>query len=125
LLDEFSVVGVTERFDETLVAFGHQLGWPPASYEWANRSPQRLRRAELAPGILDELHERNAFDLRLHQCAHEHLDAYLSGFDAARALRLLTAATRAEQRRVYVRDQLHRAKVIASRAKQAVKRLAR
>lgn len=71
----FAVVGVTERFDETLVLLDRRLGWTRevASYP-RNVSPARRPADTLPRSTLDALRERNALDAELHRFAGEWMD---------------------------------------------------
>ncbi|MBV9773871.1 MAG: polyhydroxyalkanoic acid system family protein [Gemmatimonadetes bacterium] len=71
----FSVVGVVERFDETLVLLNRRLGWTReiASYP-RNVNPARRSTASIPPSTLDALRARNALDAELHRFAGRWMD---------------------------------------------------
>lgn len=71
----FSVIGVTERFDETLVLLNRRLGWTKevASYP-RNVNPGRRPTDSLPQGTLDAIRARNALDAELHRFANEWMD---------------------------------------------------
>jgi hypothetical protein len=71
----FAVVGVTERFDETLVLLNRRLGWTKevASYP-RNVNPARRPADSLPPATIDALRARNALDAELHRFAGEWMD---------------------------------------------------
>ncbi|HEU0014189.1 MAG TPA: polyhydroxyalkanoic acid system family protein [Longimicrobium sp.] len=71
----FAVVGVTERFDETLVLLNRRLGWTREVGSWPrNVNPARRPTHSLPPSTLDALRARNALDAELHRFANEWMD---------------------------------------------------
>lgn len=75
LLRHFAVVGVTERFDETLILLNRRLGWTKdvASYP-RNVNPARRPTDSLPQSTLDAIRARNALDAELHRFASEWMD---------------------------------------------------
>jgi hypothetical protein len=79
LRDRFAFVGITERFDESLVALKRLLGWPYLFYfpELVNRA--RPPRSALSPATVALVSERNSYDLELYAFAgrllQERIDA--------------------------------------------------
>jgi hypothetical protein len=71
----FAVVGVTERFDETLVLLNRRLGWTKeiASYP-RNVNPARRPTDSLPQATVDAIRARNALDAELHRFAGEWMD---------------------------------------------------
>jgi hypothetical protein len=71
----FSVVGVTERFDQTLVLLNRRLGWTRevASYP-RNVNPARRPTDSLPRSTIDAIRARNALDVELHRFAHAWMD---------------------------------------------------
>lgn len=71
----FSVVGVTERFDETLLLLRRTFGWgDDVSYYPKNQNPRKAPTATLPPEAVDAIRERNALDIALYDFANELLD---------------------------------------------------
>lgn len=76
-LDEMAVVGLTERFAESLLLIADLLGIPvPADLPRANANPQRTGpamryRDQLAPETIARLEELNRYDLELYAHAAE------------------------------------------------------
>jgi len=76
-LDEMAVVGLTERYAESLLMIGDLLGIPvPTDQPRANVNPERtdatLRyRDQLAPDVVARLEELNRYDLELYTHATE------------------------------------------------------
>jgi len=71
----FAVVGVTERFDETLVLLDRRLGWTKevASYP-RNVNPARGPTDSLPRPVVDAIRARNELDAELHRFAGEWMD---------------------------------------------------
>lgn len=67
----FSTVGLTERFNESLLLFKQQLGWSMPYYRRANVTQKRLKRQDISPQVLAIIEERNALDIALYQYASE------------------------------------------------------
>ncbi len=78
--EHFSAVGLTERFEESLVLFGRVLSWPLDFYF----SPQqvdsrRASRSELSADVLEVLAERNRLDVALYDWASARFDDQIEG----------------------------------------------
>ena len=74
--EHFRVVGLTERFDESLVLFGLAFGWSRLSYVRANVAS---RRVVPSPAGLAEIERLNALDLELYDWAERRLQATIDG----------------------------------------------
>jgi hypothetical protein len=71
----FSVVGVTERFDETLVLLNRRLGWTKEVGSWPrNVNPARRPTDSLPQSTVDAIRARHALDAELHRFANEWMD---------------------------------------------------
>jgi Galactose-3-O-sulfotransferase len=76
LSEHFSVVGLTERFDETIVLFSRVLGWELEHYNPSRQvNPHRLSSSDLSAGVIDAVGERNSLDVELHAFAAELFEA--------------------------------------------------
>jgi Galactose-3-O-sulfotransferase len=79
------VVGLTERFDETLILLKRRLGWRTPFYFSRNVSDPTSAREEINADTIQLVRDRNALDLRLRDVASEIFDAELraedGGFD--------------------------------------------
>jgi Galactose-3-O-sulfotransferase len=64
----FLVVGLTERFDESFILIRRALGWRVPMYETHNVSAAELP-APPTPAAIDQIRERNRFDLALYEHA--------------------------------------------------------
>lgn len=69
----FSVVGLLERFDESVLLMRHKLRWSNAYYLRVNegRAPGA---APLSPDLYQEVARRNHLDLQLYDHARQRLD---------------------------------------------------
>jgi len=65
----FSVVGLTERFEESLALMKLRFGWKLESYSSFNVTRTRPKKRDLPQSSLDLIAERNRFDMELYQCA--------------------------------------------------------
>jgi hypothetical protein len=80
-LDKFGLVGITERFDETLALLMYKLGWPyPAEIHDQNVNPLRIRRSELSPRTLQRLSNLNEIDNVLYLVASKAFDKNFNQF---------------------------------------------
>jgi len=67
-LHYFSVVGLTERFEETLALMKLRFGWKLQSYSSFNVTRTRPKKRDLPQSTLDLIAERNRFDIELYDC---------------------------------------------------------
>lgn len=70
----FTVVGITEKFDETLVLLKRTFGWKNCFYIQANVSKNRKEKSKFLKETLKMIEERNAHDIELYYFASEILD---------------------------------------------------
>ena len=68
-LQYFSVVGLTERFEESLALMKLRFGWKLESYSSFNITRTRPKKRDLPQSTLDLIAERNRFDIELYECA--------------------------------------------------------
>jgi glycosyltransferase involved in cell wall biosynthesis len=92
LLAHFAVVGVTERFDETLIVLAKLFGWPVKGYVRRNVSKSRLGVDDVCPELMRRMIDSNQLDYQLHAFANELLDTKLSelGADSSAEMKLLS-----------------------------------
>ena len=69
LLRHFSVVGFSERFEETLALMKLRFGWKLQRYSSFNVSRKRPRKADVPRSTLDLISEKNSFDISLYDYA--------------------------------------------------------
>ncbi|HVG46446.1 MAG TPA: polyhydroxyalkanoic acid system family protein [Longimicrobium sp.] len=82
----FAVVGVTERFDETLVLLNRRLGWTKEVVSYPrNVNPDRRPTESVPRSTLDLIRARNELDAELHRFATQLMDEAIAaegpGFD--------------------------------------------
>jgi hypothetical protein len=88
----FDVVGLLERFDESLVLWRRRYGWRMPLHARRNAGRGRPDASELDEATLAALRGLNQLDLELYAWASERLDAALSAEQGiARELRILRA----------------------------------
>lgn len=74
----FSVVGLSERFEESLALMKLRFGWQLKSYSSFNVTRTRPKKGDLASTTLDLIRERNRFDVALYQHAVTHFETAVS-----------------------------------------------
>jgi len=92
LADKFSVVGVTERFEEFQILVHRRLGWPYRRYPTQNAG--KAAPAWTLPGddAVGTIEACNRFDLELYRFAVELLGRAIRRFDVKTELSLLRSA---------------------------------
>lgn len=65
----FSVVGLSERFEESLALMKLRFGWKLERYSSFNVTRARPKKADLPPSTLSLIAEKNAFDMSLYERA--------------------------------------------------------
>ncbi|HEU4771627.1 MAG TPA: sulfotransferase family 2 domain-containing protein [Candidatus Udaeobacter sp.] len=71
LVRYFSVVGLCERFEESLALMKLRFGWKLERYSSVNVSRSRPRKSEVSRSILNLIEEKNSFDISLYNYAAE------------------------------------------------------
>lgn len=87
LVDHFAGVGVTERYEESILAIGTGLGVGYLPHGWLNRGLGSID--DVPADLATQVRERNALDLELHRFADALLDEALAGRDVEADLRTL------------------------------------
>ena len=71
-LNQFTFVGLTERFQESLYLLAYTFGWYPVTqFQTLNTSPQKSRREDVTPAEIDAIYEHNAEDVALYDHAEK------------------------------------------------------
>lgn len=70
----FSMVGLTERFDEGLAMLKIMFGWEIAKYAKFNVTRSRQAKTSLSPGTVELIAERNKYDVALYEYASAIFD---------------------------------------------------
>ena len=73
----FAVVGITERFDESLILLQRAFGWRRVNYVSANVAPGK--RPEPSARALELIAEHNRLDDELYRWVGERFDATIAG----------------------------------------------
>ena len=87
-LDQMAVVGLTERYAESVLLIGDLLGIPvPVDLPRANVNPRRVDAAmryqdQLAPDVVARLEELNRYDLELYAYARELFEQQWARYQA-------------------------------------------
>jgi len=74
LIRYFSVVGITERYDDSLKVCQKKLGWEINAYEKRHVVPNRPTLEEIPDEIIEIIKSKNEKDLVLYQFANKLLD---------------------------------------------------
>lgn len=86
--NSFSVCGLTERFDESLLLLQKIFGWKNVYYKTTNIGKRRLSKAQLPSSTLRLIEKNEESDLALYEFADERLtrtlDAHGIGKDEVR-----------------------------------------
>jgi len=75
LVRHFSVVGLLERFEESLALMKLRFGWTLKNYSSFNVARTRPHKRDLPKSTLDLIQERNHFDIELYQCGAQLFQA--------------------------------------------------
>jgi hypothetical protein len=78
-LDEhFAVIGLTERFDETLILLKRAFGWKTLFYDKEKVTRNRPRRKDVSKDTLNAIEKHNELDINLYQYVKELFEAQIS-----------------------------------------------
>src|SRR6266581_2332084 len=69
LVRYFSVVGLSERFEESLALMKLRFGWKLERYAAFNVTGTRPKKRDLSPSLRDLIVEKNSYDVALYECA--------------------------------------------------------
>jgi len=67
----FQVVGLTERFDESLILLKEKLGWRNVYYLTKNVTKNRPKSSHLSSSVIEIIRRYNALDIALYSYAEE------------------------------------------------------
>lgn len=83
-LRDFAVVGLTERFDESLILLKRTLGWQNAPvYVKENVTADRPRKEVVPQDVLDLIKKHNELDIELYRYATELFENQIKKQDAS------------------------------------------
>ncbi|GJM43020.1 MAG: hypothetical protein DHS20C20_33020 [Ardenticatenaceae bacterium] len=75
IVEDFSLVGLSEQFDTTLLLLKHKLNWPRLPYYRSrNITKNRPSRYQLDSKTLAVIHETQAYDMALYAFAQKQLE---------------------------------------------------
>lgn len=75
LRHNFSVVGLSERLEESLALMKLRFGWKLSSYSSFNITRSRPKKRDLPEATLSLIREKNAFDMDLYESGREIFEA--------------------------------------------------
>ena len=81
--EHFSIVGLTERFDETLILLKRHFGWKNPFYLTQNKGRNQPAREDISPDGPDLIKQYNQLDIELYQYAQEMFDAQIRQQDVS------------------------------------------
>jgi hypothetical protein len=93
----FSVVGLSERFEESLALMKLRFGWKLNSYSSFNVTRARPKKRDLPESTLALIHQKNAFDIELYECAQQIFEEAVAA-NADQVARLASELTTARAR---------------------------
>lgn len=71
LKKHFKIIGIAERFDESLILLKNKLGWKVPLYDKNNVSKNRPSTKEVSKDTLNLIEKFNEFDIQLYEYAKE------------------------------------------------------
>lgn len=79
----FPVIGLADRFDESLVYMQCRFGWLDVSYEKRNVTKERPKVAEVPQATLDLIRQTNRFDVALYEHARRLFESCIAALGPA------------------------------------------
>lgn len=108
-LDEwFGVVGLVERFDESLLLMKKRYGWGDVSYHRRNATPNRRKKEDYPQHVVREIKQRNRLDAELYEYGKERLRGKLEEIDLSEELRSLRRRCWMRSKGVQLKDKISR-----------------
>ncbi|UZW65149.1 hypothetical protein OC195_13080 [Priestia flexa] len=83
----FSIVGVTNRFNESIYLMKKEFGWEDLSYQKVNVTKKRPSLKEVPTDIIQKIKEKNELDIKLYEYVNKRL---------SKQVKLLTREEQAE-----------------------------
>lgn len=80
--NHFEVVGLTERFDESILLLQRAFGWRRPFYEKKNVGAVRRQKDELPAATRDLIARHNALDLELYEFARDRFEKSIAQLGA-------------------------------------------
>ncbi len=82
LINYFSVVGVMEEFDRTLLLLQKKLGWKNICYARKNTGKNTTKKSDISADTLAAIQQHNALDIELYQFAKQLLQQQIEADSA-------------------------------------------
>ncbi|MGA5688520.1 sulfotransferase family 2 domain-containing protein [Cytobacillus pseudoceanisediminis] len=82
LKEHFSVIGITEMFDESVELMKQKFNWNDISYVKKNQTKKRLSKEEIEPNIINKVRANNELDIQLYNWAKNRLVQELKSINA-------------------------------------------
>ncbi len=82
LRERFLVVGITEKFDHSLLLLGRELGWRNLLYFRLNVTKNKEEKGHVSKDIIDLITTHNALDLELYDSAQQAFEERLGQLGA-------------------------------------------
>ena len=77
-LDRLTAIGLTDRFDESVVLLTRAFGWQPMAYSTENVTANRPPRQKFSPETLEVVERYNTFDIELYRQAKAQFERELA-----------------------------------------------
>ncbi|MCP4155351.1 MAG: sulfotransferase family 2 domain-containing protein, partial [bacterium] len=81
--ENYTVFGITERFDESLMLFSETFGLSYPFYKVLNVTRKKMAVRDISGKTLEAIREVNRFDLHLHRFAMEKFNALINQQDSS------------------------------------------
>ncbi|WP_264739378.1 sulfotransferase family 2 domain-containing protein [Cytobacillus firmus] len=83
LEEHFSVIGITEMFDDSVALMKQKFNWNDISYVRKNQTKKRLSKEEIDPIIINKIKANNELDIQLYNWAKNRLVQELKSINAS------------------------------------------
>jgi hypothetical protein len=96
LREHFGVVGLVEKFDESLLLMASRYNWSNIAYRRRNATKTRPTREDLSSSVIESIQRHNRLDIELYRYARERLtrDLRTADLDLENKLRWLQGGCR-------------------------------
>jgi len=87
-IQNMGLVGIAERFNESITILAHDLGWKHLAHRKKNTSKKQMEAQELKARYSDEIMAANRIDIELYTFANQLLDERLSQLTTSEKVKL-------------------------------------
>lgn len=77
----FSVVGITELFEESLFLMKKQFGWDDIQYRTKNAATNRPKKKKVSQEVIDKIAAKNHLDIKLYNYARNEFENKIQALD--------------------------------------------